>query len=104
MRIAAQLHEGRTVLILFWNPHASTDLAVHGEVQLVARKLGHSVATNFAKAREVGAFGTVTRDVTVNETPTLLVIDKRGLVTSISGLTDAFAIEQAIREAGTPTS
>jgi hypothetical protein len=98
-RVAAQLAEGRTVLVLFWNPHASADGAVHEQVLLVGRKLGHAVAIDFAKADEVGAFGTVTREVTINETPTLLLINREGLVSTIVGLTDAFAIEQAIREA-----
>ncbi|MHB1809141.1 MAG: hypothetical protein ACYCU0_07570 [Solirubrobacteraceae bacterium] len=98
-RVAAQLKEGRTVLLLFWNPRSSIDMTVREQVSDVSHSLGRAVAVNYAKANEVGAFGTVTRDVVVNETPTLLVIARNGLVAPIVGLTDAFAIEQAIREA-----
>lgn len=87
------------MLLLFWNPKSSIDDTVREQVDDVSRSLGHKVAVTFAKAGEVGSFGTVTRDVTVNETPTLLIIGKHGLVTTITGLTDAFSIEQAIREA-----
>jgi hypothetical protein len=98
-KIEAQLKEARTVLLLFWNPHSSTDDTVREQVNDVSHSLGRKVAVNYARAGEVGAFGTVTRDVTVNETPTLLIIGKHGSVTTIAGLTDAFSIEQAIREA-----
>lgn len=98
-RLSRQLHEGRTVLLLFWNPQASADISVRKQVQAVAHSLGHKVAASYAKPKEVGSFGTVTRDVTVNQTPTLLLINPQGEVNTLTGLTDAFAIEQAIREA-----
>ena len=87
------------MLLLFWNPQSSTDVTVRQQVSDVSRSLRRSVAVTYAKASEVGSFGTITRNVAVNETPTLLIIGKRGLVTTITGLTDAFAIEQAVREA-----
>lgn len=98
--IEAQLNAGKIVLLLFWNPRSSDDQAVHSQVQTVSRSLKGKVAPDFAKAREVGSFGTVTRDVSVLQTPTLLIIDRKGLTTTITGLTDAFSIEQAVREAG----
>lgn len=98
-RIASQLHQGKTVLLLFWNPKSSTNTTVREQVSNAARSLGGNVAVTYAKADEVGAFGTITRSVTVNQTPTLLIIGKQGLISTITGLTDAFAIEQAVREA-----
>jgi hypothetical protein len=98
--VGAQLKSGKTVLLLFWNPHSSPDQAVHSQVQAVGRSLKGKVALDFAKAREVGSFGTVTREISVLQTPTLLIIDRKGLATTITGLTDAFSIEQAVREAG----
>lgn len=98
--IGAQLKHGKVVLLLFWNPHSSDDAAVHGQLKAVSRKMGGKVALHFARAREVGSFGTVTRNVGIYQTPTLLVIGKHGLVRTITGLTDAFSIEQAVREAG----
>lgn len=98
--VESQLHAGKTVLLLFWNPASSEDREVHGQVQAAGRSLKAKVALDFAKAGEVGRFGTVTRDVSVLQTPTLLIINKKGLATTITGLTDAFSIEQAVREAG----
>lgn len=99
-QIASELHRGKIVLLLFWNPRSADDVSVHGQLGAVSRSLKGKVAIHYAKAREVGSFGTVTRNISVNQTPTLLVIGKHGLVTTITGLTDAFSIEQAVREAG----
>jgi hypothetical protein len=97
--VGAQLHQGKVVLLLFWNPRSSDDRSVHAEVEAASRSLKGKVAYDFAKASEVGSFGTVTRDVSVLQTPTLLIINHKGLVSTITGLTDAFSIEQAVREA-----
>ncbi len=97
--VAHELHEGRVVLLLFWNPHSYDDQAVHSQVQAAARNLGHRVAVHVAKAGEVGSFGTVTREVSVAQTPTLLIIGRKGTTTTVTGLTDSFSIEQDVREA-----
>jgi hypothetical protein len=97
--VAGQLRKGKVVLLLFWKRSSFDDRAVHSQVQAASDALGRKVATDYAKPGEVGAFGTVTRDVSVVQTPTLLIINRKGLVTTITGLTDSFAIEQAVREA-----
>ncbi|MFZ2050071.1 MAG: hypothetical protein WB698_02695 [Solirubrobacteraceae bacterium] len=98
--VESQLHAGKIVLLLFWNAHSTDDQAVHSQVQAVRGSLKGKVALDFAKAREVGSFGTITRDISVLQTPTLLIINRKGLTTTITGLTDSFSIEQAVREAG----
>jgi len=98
-QVQAQLKAGKTVLILFWNPHGAEDAAVHGELPAVQRKLGGKIAVHYATAGQVGEYGTVTHSVQVNQTPTLLIVNPHGQATVLTGLTDAFAIEQAIHEA-----
>jgi hypothetical protein len=98
--VGAQLKSGKIVLLLFWKPSSASDQAVHAQVQAASRSLKGKVAVDFGKANEVSSFGTVTRDISVLQTPTLLIIDQKGLATTITGLTDAFSIEQAVREAG----
>lgn len=97
--VAAELKHGKTVLVLFWNPHASDDVAVRGQVEAVARKLGGEVAAHYALASQVGSFGSITRDVQVYQTPTLLIVNGRDEVTTLTGYTEAFAIEQTVAEA-----
>ncbi len=97
--VAADLKHGKTVILLFWNPSASNDVAVHQQVGDVAHKLGRSVAAFSARASQVGQFGSITRDVQVYQTPTLLIVNPKRQVTTVTGLTDAYALEQTIREA-----
>jgi hypothetical protein len=99
-----ELSQHRTVLILFWNPRAVEDRAVHNELPAVQRKLGKKIAVRFASAKQVGEFGTVTHAVQVNQTPTLLIVNPKGQTTTRTGLIDAYAIEQAVTEAGKASS
>jgi len=96
--VEAQLKAGKVVLILFWDPSGADDVAVHRQVQSVARSERSRVAFHEAGAGAVASFGTITRGVPVYGTPTLLVVGKGGQTTVLTGLTDAFAIEQVIAE------
>jgi hypothetical protein len=97
--VAAELKQGKVVLLLFWNPNSDNDAAVHKQVQIVAHKLGHRVAVHTASAGQVSSFGSITRDIQIYQTPTLLIVNPHAQVTTVTGYTDAYALEQAIREA-----
>jgi hypothetical protein len=95
--VEAQLAQGKTVLIFFWNPKGSDDRAVNRELG----KLPHDlrIAVDRARANAVTTFGTITRGVQVYGTPTLLIVNKKGQVTTLTGLQSTFTIANAIREA-----
>lgn len=97
--VAGDLAHNRMLLLLFWNPRSTNDVAVRRQVAVVAHKLGRSVAAFAARANQVGLFGSITRDVQVYQTPTLLIVNPKQQVTTVTGLTDAYALEQTIREA-----
>jgi hypothetical protein len=97
--VAAELKQGKVVLLLFWNPSSDNDAAVHKQVQLVAHKLGRRVAVHTASAGQVSSFGSITRDIQIYQTPTLLIVNPHAQVTTLTGYTDAYALEQTIREA-----
>jgi hypothetical protein len=94
-----QLQQGKTVLILFWNPRGADDVAVHKELPAVQHALGGKIAVDYASASQVGSFGTVTHAIQVTQTPTLLIVNPHGQTTVLTGLTDAFSIEQTVGEA-----
>ncbi len=98
--VASELKQGKVVLVLFWNPHSSDDIAVAGQVKAVAHTLGRHVAVHTAYASQVNSFGSITREIQVYQTPTLMIVNPHGQVTTLTGYTDAYAIEQAIAEAG----
>jgi hypothetical protein len=116
------LGEGKIAVILFWNPKGTDDIGVSGElkrleavhhlirpfanVPQVRRALERSglelqkrFAAFWATANEVSSFGSITQHVQVNVTPTILIVNKGGQTTELTGLQDAFSIEQAINEA-----
>jgi hypothetical protein len=116
------LHEGKIAVILFWNPKAADDVAVSHELKLLeavhhlirpyanvpkVRKalersgleLQKKFAAFWATSNELSSFGAITQHVQVAATPTILIVNKSGQTTELTGLQDAFSIEQAIDEA-----
>jgi hypothetical protein len=99
LTVEGQLKQGKVVAILFWNPKGSVDAVVRRELQAASGKSRGKLAVHVARAGQVGSFGTFTRAVQVYSTPTILMINTKGVTSSLTGLTDAFSIEQALGEA-----
>ena len=102
----AALKRGHTVVVLFWNPKGADDRAVRlqlrelSEIERIFRvPQSKRYVLEEAAAKEVGSFGTFTRAVQVYQTPTILIILPNGRTTTMTGLTDAYAIQQAISDA-----
>jgi hypothetical protein len=94
--VEAQLAHGKTVLIFFWNPKGSDDRAVNQALGKLPNDL--NIAIDRARSNAVATFGTITRGVQVYGTPTLLVVNKKGEVKTLTGLQDPYTIASAIRE------
>lgn len=122
--VESDLAKGNVVVLLFWTPAGSADQAVHDELRalnaihnklrsqqnnptvkrlesVTGLQFAGKIAVHEASAAQVTYFGSITRGVQVNGTPTLLVINKHGRTITLAGLQDAYAIEQAIDEART---
>ncbi|HEX4187559.1 MAG TPA: hypothetical protein VHY83_06665 [Solirubrobacteraceae bacterium] len=116
------LKEGKIAVILFWNKRGADDVAVNLELQLLEAvhhiikprantpkvrrelraynlELNKPFAAFVARADQVASFGTITHGAHVYGTPTILIVNKKGQVRTITGLTDAYSIEQTIDEA-----
>ncbi len=96
--VEADLAQGNVVVLLFWNPSGTDDAAVHSAVQTLAHG-HHGVAVQDATASQVANFGSITRGIQLYATPTILIINKQGKTLVLTGVQDAFSIEQAITEA-----
>ena len=94
-----ELAQGKMVLLLFWNPSSSDDKSVRQALQAVSAHQKGKVAVHVAPAGQVGRYGAMTRDVQVLQTPTLLIVGRKGLAVTMTGLVNQYAIEQAILEA-----
>jgi len=116
------LAQGKIAVLLFWDHKGVDDRAVRTQLLLIEAahhliaphsnqpavkrllsatglELQKKIAVLEATASEVTSFGSFTRAVQIYQTPTILIVNRRGEVTTITGLTDAYSIEQAIDEA-----
>ncbi len=98
VKVEGELQHGKIVAVLFWNPKGSVDAVVRRELQAAKHDSHGKLAIHVARSGEVGSFGSFTHTVQVYSTPTILLINTKGQTSSLTGLTDAFSIEQAVRE------
>jgi hypothetical protein len=99
-----ELAGGKTVMLLFWNPKSTVDQEDQTQADALASSSKGTVTLHLAHANQVGMFGTITEVVHVYQTPTILIVNKHGLVSTLTGLTDVFALEQALHEARSAVS
>ncbi|HEX3510585.1 MAG TPA: hypothetical protein VHT27_05730 [Solirubrobacteraceae bacterium] len=119
--VETALNEGKPAVIVLWNKHGSDDQAVKFQVEVlefvhhVIRKLPKKsglvqrlrsthmylgpFAAFFSEAKSVAEFGSITRGIQVFGTPTVIVVAKNHPAKVLTGLTDAFSLQQAIEEA-----
>jgi hypothetical protein len=105
-RVESELKADGTVILLFWSPTGAEDTfvrhqlqALQGFHQAVGLPQNRHIAFHVALAKEVAAFGSITRAVQISATPTLLIITRGGRTKTVTGLLDAYSIQQAISEA-----
>lgn len=96
--VEVELKQGKVVALLFWNPKGTVDGVVRRELQAVSHSSHGGVVVHVARSNEIGSFGSFTRTEQVYSTPTIVLINKTGKASSLTGLADAFGIEQAVRE------
>lgn len=96
--VEGELRHGKVVAVLFWNPKGAVDATVRRELRAAGRAQHGKLAVHVARSNQVGSFGSFTHTVQVYSTPTVLLINTKGSTSSLTGLTDAFSIGQAIKE------
>jgi hypothetical protein len=96
--LESELTRGKVGVVLFWNPKASDDRRVHEQLKSISHG-NRRIALQVANSKEASAFGQFTRTVQVLSTPTVLIVNRQGQVTTLTGLTDTFSVRQAIGDA-----
>jgi hypothetical protein len=96
--VESELKQGKVVAVLFWNPKGVVDATVRRELRAAAGTLHGKLAVHVARSGAVGSFGSFTHTVQVYSTPTILLVDTNGKTKSVTGLTDAFSIDQSVAE------
>lgn len=99
LAVEHELAQGKTAMLVFWNPRSTVDRDVRAQAVALAAGSNGTVAVHTALAHQVGMFGRITEVVHVYQTPTILIVNRHGVVSTLTGLTDVFALRQAVREA-----
>jgi hypothetical protein len=97
--VEVELAHGKTVMLVFWDPKSSVDREVLVQADALAGGSKGTVTVHAALANQVGLFGKITEVVHVYQTPTILIVNRQGVVSTLTGLTDVFSLQQAVSEA-----
>jgi hypothetical protein len=98
LAVQHELAQGKIPVILFWNPSSANDREVRQQLKDVGNQHGR-LAVHLASASQAAAYGSLTSAVSVLETPTLMIVNHKGQVSTLTGITDATDIRQAIGDA-----
>ena len=96
--VVRDIRAGKVVVLLFWNADGADDIATRGAVRDVNRH-GGKVAVHVAPISRVGRYESITKGVTVSQSPTTLVIDSKRRTHAIVGLTEPGELKQAVNDA-----
>jgi predicted nucleotidyltransferase len=98
LRVLKALGERKVVVLLFWSPKAAEDRAVRKAVAGIDRHKGKVVA-QAAHIKRIAAFGQITRGADVEQSPTVVVVDRDRKVETLVGYVDRTTIDQAVTDA-----
>lgn len=96
--VVRDMRRGKVVVLLFWNAKGADDVATRGAVRDLSRH-GGKVAVHIAPISRVGRYESITQGVSVNQSPTTLVIDRKRRTRAIVGLTERGELSQAVNDA-----
>lgn len=96
--VVRDIRRGKVVVLLFWNAKGADDVATRGAVRGLSRR-GGKVAVHVIPISRVGQYESITQGVTVNQSPTTLVIDRKRRSRAIVGLSERGELTQAVNDA-----
>jgi hypothetical protein len=96
--VVRDIRRGKVVVMLFWSATGADDIATRGVVRDLSRHHG-KVAVYVVPLSRVGQYESITKGVTISQSPTTLVIDRDRRVRSIVGLTELGELTQAVDDA-----
>lgn len=92
------LAQGKVVVLLFWNSKASDDVATRGALRDLDRR-GGKVVVRVVPIADVARYTTVTRGMKIAQSPTTVIIGRKGRSRVIAGLTEPRELSQAVGDA-----
>jgi hypothetical protein len=93
-QVETALAQHKVVGLLFFNPSATDDLAVKSELAAASTRAG--IVKVAVPITDVAQFTMLNNSVPVSSSPTLVMIDRGGSASTISGFADRFEIAQRL--------
>ena len=92
------LGDRKVVVLLFWSPKAAEDKAVRKALTDVDRHKG-KVLAHATHVKRIAAYGQITRGADVEQSPTVVIVDRNRKVETLVGYVDRVTIDQAVTDA-----
>jgi hypothetical protein len=98
MRVLKGIADRKVVAILFWSPKSPDDQAVRQALRGIDRHDG-KVLAHATHIKRIAAYQQITRGANVEQSPTIVVIDRNRGVKTLVGYVDRTSIDQAVDDA-----
>ena len=98
LRVLRALGERKVVVLLFWTPKAVEDKAVRKSLSGIDRHHG-KVLAHATHVKRIASYQQISRGAEVEQSPTVLVIDRNRQVQPLVGYVDRKSIDQAVTDA-----
>jgi type II secretory pathway component HofQ len=96
--VVRAVSQGKVVVLLFWNAEAADDIATRGALRTLDRHHG-KVVVRVVSISDVARYPSVTKGVKIAQSPTTVIIGRKGRTRVISGLTESHELAQAVGDA-----
>ena len=98
LRVLKGLADHKVVVLLFWTPKAAEDKAVRKALGGIDRHK-NKVLAHATHVKRIAAYGQITRGADVEQSPTVVIIDRNRKVETLVGYVDRVTIDQAVTDA-----
>jgi hypothetical protein len=96
--VARAVRRDKVLVLLFWNRQSADDRAVRRSLRVVDRWDGR-VFVDQADVRRISRYAPITRGANVEQSPTIVVVDRNLKAEALVGFVDAPTIDQAVLDA-----
>jgi len=98
VRVLRAIADRKVIALLFWSPKAVEDREVRKALRGIDRHDG-KVMAHATHIKRIAAYQQITRGANVEQSPTVVVIDRNRIVQTLVGFVDRTSINQAVSDA-----
>jgi hypothetical protein len=97
--VAKAVAQKKVLVMLFWNPRAADDKVVRNELRSVGSRHKKDVFVHVANVKDIARYAPVTRGAEVQQSPSIVVVDRSREATVLTGYSDRETIRQTVFDA-----